>query len=105
MEKNWSFIFRIYSPALAILEHMIINNSFDKKLQQLVFTLASLEGQFRERFSSLNKNSNRNFQIWFAYITDSPKRDGKQRLQIEIARNTSWSQAKGMRNQQTRERE
>jgi hypothetical protein len=99
MEKNWSFIFRIYSPALAILEHMIINNSFDKKIQQLVFTLASLEGQFRERFSSLNKNSNRNFQIWFAYITDSPKRDGKQRLQIEIARNTSWSRAKGMRNQ------
>ena len=97
MEKNWSFIFRIYTPALAILEDMIVDDSFDKRRQQLMFTLASLEGLKNNRFSPLNKGRNRNFQIWFAYITES--KDKKQRLQIEIAKSTTQNQAKGKLNQ------
>ena len=96
--KNWSFIFRILTPSVGMIEHMITNDSINNISLQHVFSLASLEGMKPGRFSPLNDEQTQNFQTWFAYITSSGI-SKKQRLQIEIARVNSFTRSEGLLNQ------
>jgi len=98
-DKNWSFIFRIITPSVAMIEHMITNDLITKIYLEQVFSLASLECMKPERFSPLNEERTQNFQTWYAYITSSGAASKKQRLQIEIARITSFTRSEGLLNQ------
>ena len=95
-DKNWSFIFRIYTPALAMLESMITTDTFGKQQQQLALTLATLEGSQPTRISKLDSKQ-KNFRTWFAYIT-SVHSSSKQNLQIENAKTTKLDQSNGILN-------
>ena len=88
--KNWSLIFRVMSPSIAVLENMIATDAFTPLNLQQVYSIASIEGKKGHRFSPLNKNQSQNFQTWFAYITNDGGASKKQRLQIEIARMNLW---------------
>ena len=68
--KNWSLIFRVMSPSIAVLENMIATDAFTPLNLQQVYSIASIEGKKGHRFSPLNKNQSQNFQTWFAYITN-----------------------------------
>ena len=60
--KNYSFIFRILTPSVPMIEHMITNDSINKINLQHVFSLASFEGMKPGRFSPLNDEQTQNFQ-------------------------------------------
>ena len=100
--KNYAFVFRLMSPALASVECLnIASNTRNTSLFEQTFIFSAFEGTYPHRVSPLHApgTNSQNFQTWYCYITRDSDGQKRQQLQIERARIDTMNQAKGILNQ------
>ena len=96
--KNYAFIMRFITPAVASME-IYLEDESDRNWLTNSLIAASYEGVLSQKVAFppvRNKNApKKNFEVWFAYIHKDP--DGRQTelLQLDLAKEYDMSRAKG----------